>query len=469
MTIRKDSEEEEGRLTGRRLTEDVLKGILDSDKNMYYRTRELNDKLYIHYGGYRKLENLDQFTGLKVLYAECNGFSKIEGLEYLTALRSLFLGQNCIEKIENLQNNLQLWTLSLPDNFIKRIENISHLRKLNTINLANNQIGMGGVDDIASLLQPSTTDQNDGPINATEIEGGVAVVDLTNNKLEDPAIVDEVLVKMKGLKVLYLKGNPVVKKIPNYRKTLIAKMPNLKYLDDRPIFADERRLAEAFYYRGGIETEREERKLIRQEKEEERRRNMRNFDLMIRRAREEFREGRLMRGNDDRYPQPEDDPVDTIERRRERWAQRNREIIGSSSTAEEDGMATLQQPQQTDRNDNRRDVDNNDDDDDADSTLSTSCSTAESQLRGGNTTTATRRGEESSDNDGGNSEVSAATTTAIARSSQALWGDNIFTDGEERRIDNTPEVSSSTEVLPAVESSQDEDYDDDDDSLNGMD
>lgn len=91
-----------------------------------------------------------------------------------------------------------------------------------------------------------------------------------------------------------------------------------RYLDDRPIFADERRLAEAFFYRGGIETEREERKLIRQEKEEERRRNMRNFDRMIRRAREEFREGRLMRSNDDRYPNPEDDPVDTIERRRER-------------------------------------------------------------------------------------------------------------------------------------------------------
>ncbi|KAF4753310.1 hypothetical protein FOZ62_029121, partial [Perkinsus olseni] len=349
-------------------------------------------------------------------------------------------------------------------------EGVGHLRKLNTINLANNQIGMGGVDDLVSLVEPRTTDQNDGPINATEAEEiGVAVVDLTNNKLEDPAIVDEVLVKMKGLKVLYLKGNPVVKKIPNYRKTLIAKMPNLKYLDDRPIFADERRLAEAFYYRGGIETEREERKLIRQEKEEERRRNMRNFDLMIRRAREEFREGRLMRGNDDRYPQPEDDPVDTIERRRERWAQRNREIIGRSSTTEEEGgMATHQQPQQNDRNDNRRD-DNNDDDDDADSTLSTSCSTAESQLRGGNITTTTR-GEESSDNDndGGNSEVSAATTTAVTRSNQALWVDNIFTDGEQRRIDNTVEVSSSTEVLRAVESSPVEGYDDDD-SLNGMD
>ncbi|EEQ99538.1 conserved hypothetical protein, partial [Perkinsus marinus ATCC 50983] len=353
----------------------------------YYRTKELNDKLYIHYGGYRKLENLDEFTGLKVLYAECNGFSKIEGLEHLTALRSLFLGQNCIEKIENLDNNAQLWTLSLPDNFIKKIENIRHLRKLNTLNLANNQIGMGGVGDIISLIE--ATDQNDGPLNTTDDGEGVAVVDLTNNKIEDPAVViDEVFMKMRGLRVLYLKGNPVVKKIPNYRKTLVAKMPGLKYLDDRPIFADERRLAEAFFYRGGIETEREERKLIRQEKEEERRRNMRNFDRMIRRAREEFREGRLMRSNDDRYPNPEDDPVDTIERRRERWAQHNREIVGRP----EEGPALPVPNPPTPDNVNRDDNNNNDDDDDddADSTMSTSCSTA-----GNNQST------ERSDNDGG--------------------------------------------------------------------
>lgn len=41
-------------------------------------------------------------------------------------------------------------------------------------------------------------------------------------------IVEDVLENMPALTVLYLKGNPVVKKIKHYRKTLIARLPKLK-------------------------------------------------------------------------------------------------------------------------------------------------------------------------------------------------------------------------------------------------
>jgi dynein assembly factor 1 len=64
---------------------------------------------------------------------------------------------------------------------------------------------------------------------------------------------------MPSLAVLYLTGNPVCKKIANYRKTIIAAIPTLKYLDDRPVFEDDRIYAEAFA-RGGITEEREARK-----------------------------------------------------------------------------------------------------------------------------------------------------------------------------------------------------------------
>ena len=40
---------------------------------------------------------------------------------------------------------------------------------------------------------------------------------------------------------------------------MIFKLKNLKYLDDHPVFPDERRFVEAFF-RGGIEEERLERK-----------------------------------------------------------------------------------------------------------------------------------------------------------------------------------------------------------------
>ena len=57
------------------------------------------------------------------------------------------------------------------------------------------------------------------------------------------------------------------KKIKNYRKTLISQIPTLKYLDDRPVFDEDRRFAEAFT-RGGLDEERKERDAHKQEKED---------------------------------------------------------------------------------------------------------------------------------------------------------------------------------------------------------
>lgn len=69
---------------------------------------------------------------------------------------------------------------------------------------------------------------------------------------------------MPHLKVLYLFNNEVAKGklIPSYRKTTIAKLSILSYLDDRPVFEEDRRNAEA-YHRGGIDAERAERDLIK--------------------------------------------------------------------------------------------------------------------------------------------------------------------------------------------------------------
>lgn len=48
----------------------------------------------------------------------------------------------------------------------------------------------------------------------------LSVLDLSNNHIDDPLIV-EVLGKMPGLRVLNLMGNPVIRKVPAYRKTVI--------------------------------------------------------------------------------------------------------------------------------------------------------------------------------------------------------------------------------------------------------
>ena len=47
---------------------------------------------------------------------------------------------------------------------------------------------------------------------------------------------------MKNLACIYLKGNPFIASIRNYRKKFICSLPELKYLDDRPVFPEEKRL-----------------------------------------------------------------------------------------------------------------------------------------------------------------------------------------------------------------------------------
>ena len=54
------------------------------------------------------------------------------------------------------------------------------------------------------------------------------------------------LKQLPNLKCLYLQGNPVVSHMKNYRKTMIAALPSLGYLDERPVFEDERRMVTAW-------------------------------------------------------------------------------------------------------------------------------------------------------------------------------------------------------------------------------
>jgi hypothetical protein len=51
----------------KRLTKEFLKKLLKSDFKFYYSTPYLNDCLYLHYKGFSKIENLEEFTGLKVV------------------------------------------------------------------------------------------------------------------------------------------------------------------------------------------------------------------------------------------------------------------------------------------------------------------------------------------------------------------------------------------------------------------
>lgn len=121
------------------MTKDALREICKNCS--LYRTPGLNDKLYLHYKvgwvvssvsaagggrfallraarrpdsdagasaqGFSRIENLDEYTGLKVVWLEGNGLTRIEGLEQQKELRILYLQENLIEKIENLESQVR--------------------------------------------------------------------------------------------------------------------------------------------------------------------------------------------------------------------------------------------------------------------------------------------------------------------------------------------------------------------------
>ena len=238
----------------------------------YYRTPSLNEKLYLHYKGFSYIRNMEQFTGLKCLYFEGNGCKSMLGLEHCIEMRSLFVQENMINKIEGLQHMTDLRQLNLSENMIQKVEGLENCVNLDTVHLKRNRLGRwegGCIESLKGLLDCPT----------------ISCLDIQDNYLDDPAILEEILMKMPNLKVLYLMNNPCVKTIKGYRKTIITQIPTLTYLDDRPVFEDDRRRAEA-WSRGGIEEERLEMKKIKQEKDDKHWANHEAFRLMVNKARD---------------------------------------------------------------------------------------------------------------------------------------------------------------------------------------
>ncbi|EZA61485.1 Leucine-rich repeat-containing protein 50-like protein [Ooceraea biroi] len=230
----KQSENESKKDEEVEMTEELIRKHCKEHK--LYQTPHLNDVLYLHYKGrFSFIENLEKYTGLKCLWLENNGIREIANLENQSELKCLYLHHNLINKIENLDWLTKLDTLNLSHNTIRRIENLDGLKFLNNLNLSHNYL------------------QETADIEYLRLLHAVSILDISHNRIDNCDVVD-ILRDMKSLRVVTLTGNPVLKQIKMYRKTMILKCKNLQYLDDRPVFPRDRACAEA-WMRGGADEE----------------------------------------------------------------------------------------------------------------------------------------------------------------------------------------------------------------------
>ena len=178
------------------LSNKYIRELFKKEWRRYYRTPELNEKLYLHYKGFSYMKNLDQFTELKCLYFEGNGCKSLTGLETNYRMRSLFIQENMIAKMEGLDNLNELRQLNLNENIISKIEGLAGCDELDTLYMKGNRLGRneegGDVEALRGLLDRPTLN----------------CVDIQENDIRDPAIVEEILYKMPKIAVLYVsKGN----------------------------------------------------------------------------------------------------------------------------------------------------------------------------------------------------------------------------------------------------------------------
>jgi hypothetical protein len=91
-----------------------------------YEQPHLNEKLYLHFKGFKKIQGLSQYTNLKAIWLESNGIEQIMGLDHMKELRMLYLHQNCLTQIKNLSKLTNLVTLNLSHNKLRVVEGLEN-------------------------------------------------------------------------------------------------------------------------------------------------------------------------------------------------------------------------------------------------------------------------------------------------------------------------------------------------------
>jgi len=107
-------------------------------ENHGYENPILNDKLFLHFRGFKKIDNLSPYTACKAIWLDSNGLDTIENLDALEQLRCLYLSKNLITRVDGLANLKELVILDLSYNRLTHLVNLSCCPKLQTLNVSRN-------------------------------------------------------------------------------------------------------------------------------------------------------------------------------------------------------------------------------------------------------------------------------------------------------------------------------------------
>ncbi|KPA84578.1 hypothetical protein ABB37_01112 [Leptomonas pyrrhocoris] len=297
------------------MTKEVI--VASCKANGGYAAPHLNDQLFLHCKGFTAIQNLAPYRDVKVLWLEQNALSELGGLEaQKEALVSLFVQNNFIRSLTSLTATLNgLRVLNVSHNYLTSLRGIAAACPfLETLQASHNQLtslevceelwqlagSLTSVDlsfnrietcaapmespaDAAAPDSFPATRSADDDIHIIDPADGREVMDSTQvagaaqaaiaaavplpakGSSEDALALVHFFQRLPLVSVVYMQGNGLAHRLRSYRRNMILHLPALTYLDERPVFPEERRVVEA-WGRGGEDAEAAERAAIREEK-----------------------------------------------------------------------------------------------------------------------------------------------------------------------------------------------------------